>query len=362
MEVRKIKISPEVLKGDLFAKTYDGFNFNVYSALTQVITGGTNGNSLLTDLSVPIILYQDYHEIGHYDAFDGDISQFTNSINFIFSSQTPYQIYFYLSTDNRLRYFENTEYLIDWGDNTPKESISVYTPEYVTHSYVSPSAYTISLSGKNSIGSFTVVKQVKIPYNDVEITNPFGTVYFQNLNGSWEDTPESYNFLFTGDSNNNISEQTGSTIINVPFVVSGYTQSQYSELESYGNVKYKQPGVIVNLVGGSTGKTISKTFNNTTYEIDGVTYVDTIIGSTITTTTFSVQSYGLTESSIVQSAITKNEVMLNIVEPPVKQFQGEIDRGKNSGIESFRRIGEVDSVGDVLRYGYGYFNVVNLDK
>lgn len=361
MEVRNIKISPEVLKGDLFSKTYDGFNFNVYSALTQVITGGTNGNSLLTDMSVPIMLYQDYHEIGHYDAFDGEVSQLSNSINFIFSSQTPYQIYFYLTTDIRLRYFEETEYLIDWGDGTNKQSISVYTPEYVTHSYITPSAYTISLSGKNTIGSFIVSKKVKIPYNDAEITNPFGTITFQNLNGSWSDTPASYNFLFTGDSNNNISEQIGSNIINVPFTVSGYTQSQYSELESYGAVKYKQPGVIVNLVNGSTGKTIYGTTSSVGYEIDNVRYVDTFIGSN-TITTFSVQSYGITESSVVQSAITKNEVMLNIVEPPVKQYQGVIDRGNNSGIESFRRIGEVDSVGDMLRYGYGYFNVVNLDK
>ena len=361
MEVRKIKISPEVLKGDLFSKTYDGFNFNVYSALTQVITGGTNGNSLLTDLSVPIMLYQDYHEIGHYDAFDGDISQLSNSINFVFSSQTPYEIYFYLTTDTRLRYFEETSYLIDWGDNSNKESISVFTPEYVTHSYLSPSDYTITLSGKNSIGSFTVKKKVKIPYLPQEITNPFGVVTFQNLNGSWEDTPQSYDFLFTGDSNNILSEQTGSTFISVPFTVSGYTESQYSELESYGVVKYKSPGTIVELVNGSTGKTISSTNVKIEYEIDNVRYIDTFAGSN-TTTTFSVQSYGLTDNLIVQSAITKNEVMLNIVEPPVKQYQGVIDRGNNSGIESFRRIGEVDSVGDVLRYGYGYFNVVNLDK
>jgi len=361
MEVRKIKISPEVLKGDLFSKNYDGFNFKVYSAMTQVISGGTNGNSLLTDLSVPVMLYQDYHEIGHYDAFDGDISQLSSSINFVFSSETPYQIYFYLTTDNRLRYFENTQYLIDWGDNSSKESIEVYTPEYVTHSYLLPSEYTITLSGKNSIGSFTVKKKVKIPYLQQEITNPFGVVTFQNLNGSWSDTPASYDFLFSGDSNNNISEQTGSTFINIPFTVSGYTESQYSELESYGNVKYKPPGTIVKLVNSSTGRTLSSTFNKIIYEIDNVRYEDNIIGSN-TITTFSVQSYGITENLVVQSAITKNEVMLNIVEPPVKQFQGVIDRGNNSGIESFRRIGEVDSVGDVLRYGYGYFNVVNLDK
>jgi hypothetical protein len=50
MEVRKIKISPEVLIFDIRPETYSGFTFGYYSGLTEILSGGTNGDSLLTDL------------------------------------------------------------------------------------------------------------------------------------------------------------------------------------------------------------------------------------------------------------------------------------------------------------------------
>jgi hypothetical protein len=35
-----------------------------------------------------------------------------------------------------------------------------------------------------------------------------------------------------------------------------------------------------------------------------------------------------------------------------------IDRGRLSGTESFLRLGEVDNLGDLIKYGYGYFKII----
>ena len=36
-----------------------------------------------------------------------------------------------------------------------------------------------------------------------------------------------------------------------------------------------------------------------------------------------------------------------------------IERGKNSALERIQRLGEVDNVGDLEKYGYKFFNVTN---
>ena len=53
-----IKISPEVIKNDIFTVTYSGGTATVYSSMTQILSGGTMGDSLLTDLSIPIFINQ----------------------------------------------------------------------------------------------------------------------------------------------------------------------------------------------------------------------------------------------------------------------------------------------------------------
>jgi hypothetical protein len=34
-----------------------------------------------------------------------------------------------------------------------------------------------------------------------------------------------------------------------------------------------------------------------------------------------------------------------------------MERGKISGLEAIQRLGEVDNLGDISKYGYGYFKV-----
>jgi hypothetical protein len=60
------------------------------------------------------------------------------------------------------------------------------------------------------------------------------------------------------------------------------------------------------------------------------------------------------------SAITKNEVLLNVVFEPEVQSNIFIERGKNSALERIQRLGEIDNMGDLVNYGYGFFNIVEI--
>jgi autotransporter-associated beta strand protein len=76
------------------------------------------------------------------------------------------------------------------------------------------------------------------------------------------------------------------------------------------------------------------------------------------TTVYVLQSYGLTSDWLVAEPITKEESLLNIVYQPEVQSDIYIERGKNSATERAERLGEVDNLGDLVNYGYGFFKVV----
>jgi hypothetical protein len=91
----------------------------------------------------------------------------------------------------------------------------------------------------------------------------------------------------------------------------------------------------------------------TAYTVNDITYFDYPDGTTV----FFVESSGLTSNMLVCSAITKDELLMNVIDEPVAQSDVLMDRGKQSGLEGLIRIGEVDNVGDLLKYGYGFFKV-----
>ena len=106
----RIKISPEVINGDIFkvnfyAGSITGVGYTteccvlvpepieikitgstyVYSSMTEVLSGGTNGSSLLTGLTIPILLTENVNDIGYYSIFDGMVLQQDTMLNFIFT-------------------------------------------------------------------------------------------------------------------------------------------------------------------------------------------------------------------------------------------------------------------------------------
>jgi hypothetical protein len=49
--------------------------------------------------------------------------------------------------------------------------------------------------------------------------------------------------------------------------------------------------------------------------------------------------------------------LLNVIDEPEIITNVFIERGKYTALENVMRLGEVDNVGDLEKYGYKYFNV-----
>ena len=76
-------------------------------------------------------------------------------------------------------------------------------------------------------------------------------------------------------------------------------------------------------------------------------------------TIFVVKSSGLTSDMLVCEKIVKNDLLMNIIDEAEVQSNIFVERGKNSALERVERLGEVDNVGDLVKYGYKFFNVSN---
>lgn len=386
-----IKISPEVLSKDLFVVNYKqgdesifpdefccnettttttvpvtGFTY-VYSSMTDILSGGTNGNSILTGLTIPIFLTETTVDIGYYSVFDGFVLQKDTMTNFLFSGDpfNNYLVYFYNTSETEFKkYLSFSNYTIDWGDGTI-QSVPSTAPTFYSHNYIQDGEYTITMSGSSPWGVNVIKKDIYVPLTGATIPNPNGTAFFIPKGGSWSGTPLMYDYLFTGDSICDIFLQSSFNYTSVPFLVTGYTNSYLSDLEQWGSRydptrfagKFKL-GVQVtgtsDSVGTFWGPSVDGTY--TAYTINNIDYYDYNDGSTV----FVVQSSGFTPDWLVCSAITKNEVLLNVIDEAEIQSNIFIERGKNSAYERVQRLGEVDNVGDLVKYGYGFFNIIKL--
>jgi hypothetical protein len=388
-----IRISPEVISGDLFIEPYNagysettlsgdpccdtttttttnqytGFT-HVYSSMTEILSGGTNGSSLLTGLTLPIFLTENTVDIGYYSVFDGMVLQKDTMTNFLFSASTfsPNTYYFYNTSDTEFKkYLSFANYQIDWGDGSPMETVNNVSPSYYSHTYASNGQYTITMSGMSPWGYNVVKKDVTVPFTNIVATNPNGTAYFFPSGGNWSGTPLMYDYIFSGDSNCDVYDQSSYNYTTVPFLVTGYTNSSVSDLIQYGSKydptrfagKYKI-GVQVTGTSGSIGTFWGPSVDNlyTAYTINDINYYDYNDGTTV----FTVYSSGMTPDMMVCSAITKNEVLLNVIDEAEIQSNVFIERGKNSVLERLERLGEVDNVGDLEKYGYKFFNVIKI--
>ena len=282
--------------------------------------------------------------------------------NFIFSSTTnnPQKVYFYNTSDTEFKkYLEFSTYTLDWGDpNDPgiitlSPSTTVYDHTYSDPS--PPSGYTISMAGMSPWGSNVVKKTVHLPYSDVTILNPKGTATFTPAGGSWAGTSLMYDFIYSGDSTCDTTLTSITDFTTVPITITGYTQSSLNDLKQYGQTPFKL-NTIVTGTSGNIGVYSGLTNDGLgiMYSVNGVDYVDYQDGTTI----FMVKSSGLTSDMLICSAITKNEVLLNVIDEAEVQSEIFIERGKQSSLERVERLGEVDNIGDLTKYGYKFFNII----
>ena len=348
-------VSPENIKGDLSVVNYQGTPVGVYSAMTQVVSSGPNGTSLLTNLSVPILLRQTAVDVGYYSPFDGAVLQKDVVANFIFSSTTsnPYTYNIYNTSSEFQKFLDLSAYKVDWGDGSPKQTITTYVPNSLSHTYpVANRTYNISLEQTNPWGVTRVTKTITTPYSNVVINNPNGEAFFIPSGGNWVKTPVSYDYIFSGDAVNEVSAQTSFNYVTVPYTISGITKSSVTDLALYGSVKYVV-GVPVIKNGRIWGAITDMNPIFTAYTINDVNYYDYITGITL----FFEQSSGFTQNNLTQTPITKDEALLKVIDQAQVQTNIYVERGKNSAYERIQRLGEVDNLGDMINYGYGFFNV-----
>jgi hypothetical protein len=326
--------------------------------MPSILSGGTSGSSIMTGLTIPIMFTQNAIDFGYYSVFDGAILQMDVVKNFVFSAtpSTPNMYYFYNTSESSFKTFlQLSNYLVDWGDGTAVQPVTTSSPNFITHNYLNNGKYTITLTQTNPWGITKVKKEILVPFTGTTITNPNGTAYFTPNIGSWSSTSVSYDFIFTGDSINTITAQTSNNYVSVPFLISGFTSSRLNELKQYGSTKFIPYKWIIkdNQNWGQINTQLNLNF--TGYTIEGIQYYDYEDGKTA----YIVNSSGLTSDWMVQSAMTKNEALLNIVYEPEVQSDIFIERGKNSALERIQRIGEVDNIGDLENYGYGFFKIVD---
>jgi len=376
-EILKISISQEFLNAAKVDVVVSGETVPMWTGMTYLLTGGTNGNSVLTGLTVPIMFEQSYKDIGYYSGFDGAILQKDLNNNFIYSGTTGspqnYNLYLYNTSQEQA---QEINYTVDWGDNSPKQKIENKYPNYTVHTYPfnpnsEPKSYTLSMSGAGPWGVTVTTKNIKMPYQALGIPNEEGESFFIPMGTYWSGTPISYKWIFTGDSYNNYPAQITSSYPQykkVPYFVTGFTNSQLSKLRLYGPQPYVE-GVPIIVKGKIIGLVNRLADNYTAYTYNDQLYYDYPEGYTLFITGYSDPTEpekiipivsGLTQEMITLIPIVKEEVLIGMVNGAEIQSNVFIDRGRLSATESLFRFGEIDGMNDLLNYGYGYFKITTI--
>jgi hypothetical protein len=333
----------------------------LYLSMRDILSGGTNGSSILTGLTIPILFTQTATDFGYYSVFDGAVLQKDVINNFLFTANTvnPYTYIFYNTSEQEMvKFLELITYVVDWGDGSPTVTLTNTSP--LTHTYPSSnSQYKITMTANSPWGISLVEKTVTVPFTGTTIDNPNGTAYFIPYGGSWSATPVNYDYIFSGDSNTNLSDFYSSNYTPIPFLLTGYTESSINDLAQYGpkfnllGGKFKI-GVQVTGTTGCIGTVWGPdpTDTYTAYTINNIDYFDYE-----DYTLYVTYSSGFTQNDLILSALTKNEGLLNVIDQPEVQTNVFIERGKQSVLEYVERLGEVDNVGDLEKYGYKFFKV-----
>lgn len=383
-DIFKISISQEFLKSAKVTETYNIPNSGstevpLWTGMTYLLTGGTNGNSLLTGLTVPIMFTQSFKDVGYYSGFDGAIYQKDINTNFVYSGNTGssecYNLYLYNTSKDITQ--DDITYTVDWGDKSPIEQIKVKSPNFVKHTYpfnanpTDEKKYTVTMSGAGPWGITVTKKIITIPYKALDIPNELGESFFIPMGTYWSGIPISYKWIFTGDSYNNTEAQITKNYPKykqIPYFVTGYTNSQLRQLRLYGRTPYVE-GVPIFKEGKTVGvvNRISDTY--TAYTFNDQLYYDYPEGVTLFITGYAdprdpnkivpIMS-GITEDMISAFPIVKEEVLIGMVNAPEIQSNVFIDRGRLSATESLLRLAEVDGMRDLINYGYGYFKITEI--
>jgi hypothetical protein len=88
--------------------------------------------------------------------------------------------------------------------------------------------------------------------------------------------------------------------------------------------------------------------------------VDNSLGftETIPLTEMYYHGQGVNETNSVLSALTIEEYLLHITQPPKVQSDVFIDRGSTDVLQHHLQLGEITTIGDLVNYGNNYYNII----
>lgn len=233
----------------------------------------------LTGFTIPIILTEDFNDIGVYTPFDGLIVQRDVINNFVYVA-TGLTVTVYNTSDiDFKRFLTFGDYVIDWGDNTPLATLTLGVTQK-THTYAGANAdgYTISLKQVNPWGTTTIKKIISLPYtSQVNIPNPFGVIEIHPPNMGDPIACDSIyqSYIYSGDSNPDVYDFFSFNSVSVPYTVTGYTtDSRLSLFTTYGPNLLPPTGMTQVLVEDLSGEIIEVTDSFTSYTVNNITYTD----------------------------------------------------------------------------------------
>jgi len=249
--------------------------------------------SCITGITLPILLTQDFNDIGVYTPWDGLAYQRETLNNFVYTGNGNTITIFNTANFEFKRFLTIAPYYIDWGDgqtgvlSSPSQTVA-------THTYTTPSsAYTISLKQSNPWGTTYISKTLPIPYmNTPPIVNPFGVFAIQppNIGDPIGCQYITQDWIYSGDSNPDVWDFFSMHYRDVPFQVTGYSYtSQLTMLAQYGNAPYPTVGQVVPIGLSGYGMVNIIEPSYTAYTLNNIDYIDFSGG----VTTYSATSRGL---------------------------------------------------------------------
>lgn len=250
----------------------------------------------ITGVTLPIVLTEDFNDIGVYTPFDGLAIQRDVINNFLYTGNSLTVLVRNTSDVDFKRFLTFSNYEVLWGDGS--NGILTLDQPTLSHTYSSPGTYKITLQQINPWGTTRINKFIKLPYNSsVEIDNPYGTVEIHppNFGDPIGCDTVLQDYIFSGDSNPDVYDFFSFNYVEVPFPVTGYTTTSNLNLfVEYGSGALPNPGTIIPLTSELSGEIIEVAPTYTAYTINDIIYTDFSGGTTL----FNALSTGLNPDNL----------------------------------------------------------------
>jgi|3_EtaG_2_1085321.scaffolds.fasta_scaffold03236_2 hypothetical protein len=260
----------------------------------------------LTGFTVPIIITEDFNDIGVYTPFDGLVIQRNIINNFIYIANNLTVEVYNTSDLEFKRFLTFGDYTVYWGDGN-SSTLTIGGPQLSTHTYGGAGSYTITLQQANPWGITKMQKIIKLPYtSQVNIPNPFGVleIYPPNLGDPIACNSIYQSYLFSGDSNPDVYDFLSFNYVSVPYSVTGYTSnSRLSLFKQYGTNGIPLTGITIELVDKATGHIVDVTPTYTSYTVNNIIYTDFKNGKTY----FNARSTGFDVNNLDWDCCTEEE-------------------------------------------------------